>query len=107
MMRYILLAFTFLMFLSMKAQDEVGVSIDDSPLSGDVIIPDGQTAIPDSAYYKNTEILHGLAKYIYIVLRLIIDQNIYLHVLSFLHNLKHLNMLLQIKIFLPNSYYIL
>ena len=44
------------MFLSMKAQDEVGVSIDDSTLSGDVIIPDGQTAIPDSAYYKNTEI---------------------------------------------------
>ena len=55
-MRYILLAFTFLMFLSMKAQNEVGVSIDDSTLSGDVIIPDGQTAIPDSAYYKNTEI---------------------------------------------------
>ena len=46
-MRYILLAFTFLMFLSMKAQDEVGVSIDDSTLFGDVLIHDGKIEIND------------------------------------------------------------
>ena len=53
-MRYIVLALTFVSFLCVKAQDESDVIIDET-LIGDVVIPAGQTSIPDSAYYKNTE----------------------------------------------------
>ena len=53
-MRYIVLALTFVSFLCVKAQDESDVIIDET-LIGDVVIPAVQTSIPDSAYYKNTE----------------------------------------------------
>ncbi|NLV51715.1 MAG: leucine-rich repeat domain-containing protein [Bacteroidales bacterium] len=43
-MKYVFLALAFIAFSCVKAQSE-----------GDVIIPAGQTSIPDSAYYKNTE----------------------------------------------------
>ena len=53
-MRYIVLVLTFVSSLCVKAQDESDVIIDET-LIGDVVIPAGQTSIPDSAYYKNTE----------------------------------------------------
>ena len=43
-MKTFVLIFTMLLSCSLKAQDV-----------SDVVIPDGQTAIPDSAYYRNTE----------------------------------------------------
>ena len=54
MMRYIVLVLAFISFLCVKAQDESDVIIDETRI-GDVVIPAGQTSIPDSAYYKNTE----------------------------------------------------
>ena len=56
MMRYILFALALVSFSYMNAQDENEVTMEEATISGDVIIPAGQTAIPDSAYYKNTEI---------------------------------------------------
>ena len=55
-MRYIFLALAFVSFSCMNAQDENEVIVDEATISGDVVIPVGQTSIPDSAYYKNTEI---------------------------------------------------
>ena len=55
-MRYIFLALAFVSFSCMNAQDENEVTVDEATISGDVVIPAGQTSIPDSAYYKNTEI---------------------------------------------------
>ena len=54
MKRYIFLALALISFSCMKAQEEE-VLVEEAVVSGDVVIPAGQTSIPDSAYYKNTE----------------------------------------------------
>ena len=54
-MRYILLALACITFSYVKAQEEQEVVVEEAAINGDVIIPAGQTSIPDSAYYKNTE----------------------------------------------------
>ena len=54
MKRYIFLALALISFSCMKAQEEE-VLVEEAAVSGDVVIPAGQTSIPDSAYYKNTE----------------------------------------------------
>ena len=54
MMRHILLALALISFSCVKAQDEAEGIVEETVV-GDVIIPEGQTSIPDSAYYKNTE----------------------------------------------------
>ena len=57
---FLILAFAVGMFANAQNEDNVNaasvaLSQENEAVSGDVVIPDGQTSIPDSAYYKNME----------------------------------------------------